>query len=290
MIKASFESIDAFEQSSFTIRAFEETSFRSPYHYHPEYEITLITKGKGKRYVGNHTENFSEGDLVLLGPNLPHCWKSEPLKKGQINAKSIVIQFNEDFLGKDFFNSVEFGTIRTLLDRSERGIVFNKSAVPALAKKIHKLLAEEMGANRVILLLDLLYTLSLNKEFCILNGITVASVQNGMDFDRINIVFNYIKNNFIKNVCLNEVANLACMTPNAFCKYFKKVTNKTFTEVVIEYRLNYATTLLINTDKSITQICFDCGFNDLAHFIRMFKIKTKTTPLQFKKKFQTTCY
>ncbi len=285
MIKPLFESINAQNDNSFSIRVFEQEAFTSPYHYHPEFELTLIYEGSGKRYVGNHMDHFNKGDLVFLGPNLPHCWKTDPYIKGEINACSIVVQFTNDFLGQDFFNKPELSDIQKLLVRSQSGIIYNRSIVPEITRDLKNLGKEEMSFKKLHILLEVLHKLSITTNFTLLNPVTHIPIQSGGNLERINKVFSYIIDNFKTNVCLDEVAQLACMTPNAFCKYFKKVTHKTFIEVVVEYRLNYATTQLIHTNKSVAQICFDCGFNDVAHFIRMFKSKMEVSPLQYKKRF-----
>ncbi len=285
MIKPLFESINTQNEDSFTIRVFEQESFTSPYHYHPEFELTLINKGCGKRYVGDHMDHFNEGDLVLLGSNLPHCWKTDPVIKGEINACSMVIQFTSDFLGKDFFNKPELSGILRLMERSQRGIVYSSSIVTEISRDLKNLCKEGMSFKKLHIFLEILHKLSITKDFTLLNRLSYISIKSGGDLERINKVFGYIIDNFKTNVCLDEVANLACMTPNAFCKYFKKITHKTFIEVVVEYRLHYATTQLIHTNKSVAQVCFDCGFNDVAHFIRMFKSKMEVSPLQYKKRF-----
>lgn len=285
MFKPFFEPINAKTDNSFSIRIFEQEAFTSPYHYHPEFELTLITKGNGKRYVGNHMDNFHKGDLVFIGPNLPHCWKTDPGIKGEINASSIVVQFTNDFLGHDFFNKPELLSIQKLLERSQRGIVYNPSIVHEITRDLKKLGKEEMSFKKLHILLEVLHKLSLTADFTVLNKLNHIPIKSGGDLERINKVFGYIIDNFKTNVCLDEVASLACMTPNAFCKYFKKITQKTFIEVVVEYRLNYAATQLIHTNKPVAEICFDCGFNDVAHFIRMFKSKMEVSPLQYKKQF-----
>ena len=285
MIKPLFEQITAQNYNSFSIRVFEQEAFTSPYHYHPEFELTLINKGCGKRYVGDHMDQFNKSDLVLLGPNLPHCWKTDPYIKGEINASSIVVQFTNDFLGQDFFKKPELSGILKLLERSQRGIVYNRSIVPEISRDLRNLDKEEMSFKKLHIFLEVLHKLSITTDFTLLNRLSYIPAQSGGELERINKVFAYIIENFKTSVSLDEVANLACMTPNAFCKYFKKVTHKTFIEVVVEYRIHYAATQLRNTNKSISQICFDCGFNDVAHFIRMFKSKMEISPLQYKKRF-----
>ncbi|MEJ7739684.1 MAG: AraC family transcriptional regulator [Chitinophagaceae bacterium] len=285
MIKPAFEAINSLTENSFLVRVFEEEAFTSPYHYHPEFELTLITRGSGKRYVGNHMDHFKEGDLVFLGANLPHCWKTDPIHKGEINAGSIVIQFTENFLGADFFNKPELAVISNLLKRSSCGIQFKGAAGAAISEAIKNLAGEEVRFKQLLYLLDILYRLSITSDYTQLNRLNHIYTRNGNDLERLNTVFSYIIDNFKIGILLNEAASRANMTPNAFCKYFKKTTHKTFIEVVVEYRLHYSTIQLIHTNKSVAEICFDCGFNDVAHFSRMFKTKMNISPLQYRKTF-----
>ncbi|MEJ7766421.1 MAG: AraC family transcriptional regulator [Chitinophagaceae bacterium] len=285
MIKPYFEAIKPLTRDSFLVRIFEEEAFTSPYHYHPEYELTLITRGSGKRYVGNHMDHYKEGDLVLLAANLPHCWKTDPIRKGVNNAGSIVIQFTEDFMGADFFSKPELAGIKYVLKRSSCGILFNGAHAAEVSKTMQHIAMEEDRFKQFHCLLDILYKLS-NIDDCIsLNQLANISPQNGAELERINTVFSYIIDNFKIGVFLNEAARRANMTPNAFCKYFKKITHKTFIEVVVDYRLHYSTTQLLHTNKPVGQICFECGFNDVAHFSRMFKLRMKISPLQYRKSF-----
>lgn len=283
MVKPYFESVNVQKTNSFTVRVFEEKAFASPYHYHPEFELTLITKGSGKRYVGNHMGHFSKGDLFFLAPNLPHCWKTEPSRG--VNACSIVVQFAGDFMGIDFFNKPELSVIHRLMERSQSGLVYKPSFVPEIIEDMKKLSKEQSGFKKLHLLLDVLHKLSVANEFTLLTSSNPLPAQISSDLERINRVFKYISDNYKTNFSLDKVAEHACMTPNAFCKYFKKVTHKTFREVVIDYRLNFATNQLIHTNNPVAQICFDCGFNDVAHFIRTFKSKMDMPPLKYRKKF-----
>jgi AraC-like DNA-binding protein len=285
MIKPSFEVINPLTRDSFLVRVFEEEAFTSPYHYHPEFELTIITKGSGKRYVGNHMDYFKEGDLVFLGANLPHCWKTDPINKGEINASSIVIQFSGNFMGEDFLNKPELTDIQSLLKRSSCGIVYRGALVAEISNAMKSMAKEAIRFKQLQSLLDILYKLSISPECTLLNRLNSIPTQNGSELERLNTVFSYIIDNFKIGVFLNEAARLANMTPNAFCKYFKKTTHKTFIEVVVEYRLHYSTIQLIHSNKSVCQICFDCGFNDVAHFSRMFKTKMNISPLQYRKTF-----
>ncbi len=285
MVQPLFESIHSRLENSFSIRTFEQHAFTSPYHYHPEFELTLIRKGKGKRYIGNQMNHFCNQELVFMGPNLPHCWKTDPLVQEKVNASSIVVQFNINFLGEDFFQKPELAPIKKFLDMSQRGIVFGSTVIPAISDSLEAMVNEPVNFKKLHIFLDILHRLSTTTNFKLLNSLSYIPLQNAKDMERINKIFTYIVENFKTNVKLEDVACEACMTQNAFCKYFKKMTHKTFIEVVLEYRLDFAISLLLNTDKSIEHICFECGFNDTVYFIRMFKSKMRLSPLQYKKKF-----
>src|ERR1700749_3666853 len=153
MIKASFEVLQPGNRQSFLVRRFDQWAFDGPYHFHPEYELTYITKGSGKSYVGSHMEDFDAGDLVLLGPNLPHCWKLSELEKLQSDAGAIVIQFNENFLGEDFFSKPELQEIKKLFQRSSSGISFKGITQDAINKKLHILSSDGSNFDKMIALL-----------------------------------------------------------------------------------------------------------------------------------------
>jgi len=286
MLKPSLEPIQTTGQNSFLLRQFEEEAFSAPYHFHPEYELTLITKGEGRRYIGNNMDSYIAHDLVFIGPNLPHCWKTEPIIKGQKNAGSIVIHFKEDFLGADFFKQKELIHVKDMLDKSSSGISFEESVKPAAIEKIIALMNEQHSLKKLLLLLELLDFLSASGKLLLLNGETGNVKQSTSDKERINAVLAYIIENFKEKISLEKASSVANMTTNSFCKYFKKITRKTFMDVVIEYRLNYATKQLVYTDKPVSHICFESGFNDIAHFSRMFKQKMKSTPLEYRKHFR----
>lgn len=285
MIKASYEVLQPASGQSFLIRKFGKLAFDAPYHFHEEFELTYIVYGKGKRYVGSHMEDFSSGDLVLLGPNLPHCWKVDPDERDGEDASAIVVQFHANFLGDDFFDKAELQSIKKLFQRSASGISFS----PVLRNTINKsmkLLAEEKSYFKMLMsLLEIMQRLSVSSEYKLLDRQRSVAEQSRAEQERINPVFAYLVENFRGRVSLDEASGIAHMTPNAFCKYFKKITRKTFMETVIEYRLNYATQQLIQTDKPISDISFDSGFGDVSHFYKMFKHKMLQSPLNYRKNF-----
>jgi AraC-like DNA-binding protein len=288
MIKATYEVLQPANGQSFLVRKFDKLAFDAPYHFHEEYELTYIIKGSGKRYVGSHMEDFVAGDLVLLGPNLPHCWKLEPTNVLPVDASAIVIQFNDSFLGDDFFNKFELQQIKRLFQKSGCGVSFH-SEVQEEVKHHLLALAEEKSNFRILInLLEVLQLMASSEDYMLLDQHRIIAERTLAQRERINPVFAYLVENFRKPVSLEAAAGIANMTTNAFCKYFKKVTRKTFMETIIEYRLNYAVQQLVQTDKPISEISFESGFGDVSHFYKMFKAKMQVSPLNYRKKFMHT--
>jgi len=285
MIKASFEILQPVNGQSFLFRKFDKSAFDAPYHFHPEYELTYILNGTGKRYAGSHMDDFTTGDLVLLGPNLPHCWKLEPSKEIQTEASAIVVQFDGAFLGEDFFNKNEVQHVKKLFQRSGCGISFNSDVQKAVNQSLLVLAKEKSNFRMLMGLLEILHRLASSNEYVLLDQNRIIAERSVAEQERINPVFAYLVENFRQHVSLDIAAGIANMTTNAFCKYFKKITRKTFMETIIEYRLNYAIQQLVQTDKPISEISFESGFGDVSHFYKMFKTKMHMSPLNYRKKF-----
>jgi AraC-like DNA-binding protein len=285
MIKASFEIIQPLSGQSFLFRKFDNAAFDAPYHFHPEYELTYIMDGYGKRYVGSHMEDFAPGDLVLLGPNLPHCWKLVGNMDGKSKASAIVVQFDAAFLGDDFFNKDELLYIKKLFLKSASGISFHAGTRTAVNHQLQVLSKEKNNFKLLIGLLEVLQKLASTNDFVLLDQNMMVAERSVAEQERINPVFAYLVENFRQPVSLDVAAGIAHMTTNAFCKYFKKITRKTFMETIIEYRLNYAIQQLVQTDKPISDISYESGFGDVSHFYKMFKVKMGLSPLNYRKKF-----
>ncbi|MDN3579548.1 AraC family transcriptional regulator [Mucilaginibacter flavus] len=285
MIKASYEILQPSNSQSFLVRKFDKLAFDAPYHFHEEYELTCIIKGSGKRYVGSHMEDFASGDVVLLGPNLPHCWKLEAGEIPAGQASAIVIQFNDAFLGSDFFNRSELLQIKNLFQKSGCGVSFHSDTQAEVKRLLLNLVEEKNNFKILIGLLEVLQCMASSDEYILLDQHRIVAERSSAERERINPVFAYLVENFRKQVSLDTAAGIANMTTNAFCKYFKKVTRKTFMETIIEYRLNYAIQQLVQTDKPISEISYESGFGDVSHFYKMFKAKMNLSPLNYRKRF-----
>ncbi len=285
MLKASLEYVQSSGNHAFLLRNFGAEAFEAPYHFHPEYELTYITQGSGKRYVGSHMNNFGPDDLVLVGPNVPHCWKLEALP-GEQPAAAVVIQFSAEMLGEKLLEKREMDAIRKLLNRARAGIAFSESISMQLGGALRSL-PDKAGFYGFIEFLEILQHLAEDDMCTVFDQDNAIAMQTLAEQQRMAPVFGYLVEHFRSRVSLKEVAAIAHMTPQAFCKYFKKITRKTFMDTVMEYRLNYATQQLIQTDKAVADIAFESGFADVSFFYRTFKKKTKLSPLHYRRQFMT---
>ena len=262
--------------SSFHAFRYQVPYFQFKWHYHPEFELTYIVKGNGYRIVGNSYEPFNDGDLVLLGSNLPHTWSGKA--DGDVNSDAIVIQFSSEFI-LPFLELNESLLIKNMLDSSLRGINFEPDE--QLVTKIIEI-TETNGVERILKLISILDILS-KKQIKLIAPNTFHNVVSKKSEVRINNVCLFIQNNFQNKIYLKEVADLIYLTESNFCKFFKKATGKTYSDYVNEIRINEASRLLIQSDKTISQISFECGFETLSYFNRVFLNKKGTTPSVYRK-------
>ncbi|WP_316837935.1 AraC family transcriptional regulator [Pedobacter nutrimenti] len=272
-------------QHSIFIKEVHVKNLNNPLHFHNEYEMVLINASSGRRIVGDSIEDFSAGDLVLMGPNLPHVMYNDkeyydPASDREV--KAIVTYFRLDWLNEEFINSNEVTRFNELLKDINRGIRVYGRSQKQVVRLLNKLL-QSTGLKRIINLLHILNLLSETKEYKCLASVGYSNPHNQKDVQRINRVYNYIMNNFAEEITLKNASMLANMTISAFCKYFKAQTQKTFTQFVNEVRIGYACKLLCNDSLSISQVCFQSGFNNLTNFNRNFKHYTKVSPSDFKK-------
>ena len=287
-MKASLEHLDTQENSSFQIKEVIQNRFDAPYHYHPAFELTLIIAGEGKRFVGNHIADFHSGDLVLLGSNLPHCWQNHRQdwlveSEDSQQAQALVIHFTADFLGADFFNKPECKPIKQLLDKSRGGFSIQG---PTQDRVVREMLAlKELNPfARLMSLLNILQLIANSgADSQPIDTNEISYQLSSTDLDRINRIYAYVIANYTQEVHLDEVAHLANMTETAFCRYFKKVTKKTFVSLVTEFRIKHACELLRTSNKAMAEICFESGFGNLSHFNKQFKQYMNETPLQYRK-------
>ena len=277
MLKPDYESISPDLGHSYKYGYFDTNqpnNNKLKWHYHPELELVYINSGVGKRQVGTHLSNYNDGDLVLIGPYLPHTGFTKGFDEGQ---KEVVIQFNQGIFNDAFQNFEELKIINQLLELSKKGIVFNGSIKDDIGIRMEGLQYESQ-VDSFLTFIKILYDLATHKEKQILNAEGYAFISSPMENKRLKVIFNYIRDNFMEQIALDDIADKVYMTPQSFCRFFKKSTNKTFTAFLNEYRVNHATKLLVETEDDIKSICFECGFNNLSNFFRNFKRITNLTP------------
>jgi AraC-like DNA-binding protein len=278
-MKARYEDITSKKgDASFVAYAFTVPAFEFKWHYHPEYELTLITRGSGKRLVGDSYENFETGDLVLLGPGLPHTWSSNEVQNK--NASAVVIQFSESFLEK-FISLPEFKGIGDLLTSAMRGLYFSRSN--ELREDIERL-PDRSGVEKITSLLNILQKLSTQKSNH-LSSEYFSAVKGEENENRINKVCQYIQKQASRSIDLEQTAALIHLSPSAFCKFFKRATGKTFSDYVNDIRIGNACHLLTESDKAVGEIAYETGFESLTYFNRVFLKKKKVTPRSFRNTF-----
>ena len=248
------------------------------WHFHPEIELVYVNKGKGKRHIGNHISYFNNSQLVLIGSNLPHVGYLDRLTT---NGSETLIQFKPDFLGNDFFNIPEMHAIDALFERAKKGIRFNIEIKQRIGAKIERLV-ELDGVHRITSFLEILNDLATTGDYTLLNANGFAFEAIQQDSNKIEVVYKHINDHFKEHISLDEISEIVSMTVPAFCRYFKKSTGKTFTKLVNEYRVVHATKLLAESNMSITDVSFECGFNNFSHFNKLFKIFTGKSALKYR--------
>lgn len=251
---------------------------RPYWHYHPELELVYVQGGNGKRHIGSHLSYFQDGELVLIGPNLPHQGFTNRLSGHKAET---VIHFREDFLGSMFFQIPEMKSILGLIERSRRGLSFFGLSKDRIGKKIQVIPFFDKF-DQMIRLIQALKELGDSEEYTILNAEGFTMEMAPQDNDRINVVLNYIQRNFHKTITLSEITDLVSMTVPSFCRYFRKLNGKTFTQFVNEYRLVHASKLLAEKQIGIAEVCFQSGFNNYSHFIKQFKAFTGKKPSEYR--------
>ncbi|MBN2281560.1 MAG: AraC family transcriptional regulator [Candidatus Marinimicrobia bacterium] len=261
-------------QNSFKVLQYQVAEFNMAFHFHQEYELVYIAKGKGMRYIGNSVEKFEQGDMIFVGPNLGHMWKSENSENSQ--AEAIVIQFSVN-LFQSLIDTPEFRKIKQLLEQANSGIKILGNLRDNILVKMKSLLKYK-AAKSVISLLEILDDISESDEILTLNS---DKTQIFTYDKRINAVHQFAHAFYHQNISLENAASIANMEKSAFCRFFKDKTQKTFTRFLNELRIDKACDLLQKKEKSVTEVAFECGFNNMANFYRQFKKATGKTPGRF---------
>jgi len=257
-------------------------------HYHPEVELIYFKEGQGTRFIGDNINTFQPGDVILVGAGLPHYFSfDDKYFTSQIEEVNVfVIQFCDNFWGKDFLNIPENLPLKNILETAKRGI-----QVTGETKKYIGKLLEEMhsavGCRKILLLLDALITIANSGDYKLLSSIGFQPNILETENDRINSIYQYSLANYKRKIQMVEVAAIAYMSPNSFCRFFKSKTRKTYSKFLLEIKVGIACKFLIGNNLSIKQICYESGFNNFASFHKYFKLITNKTPLNYQKEFMS---
>ena len=265
-------------QHSFLAFEIKQNGLDFFWHYHPEYELTLIVNGKGRRLIGDHHEYFESGDLVLIGPGLPHTWVSDSSMKEKCEV--IVIQFSIDFIER-FSGLDETDSISKLLFRSKQGISINDNKSAAIKELIIQL-PQKNGIHKITDLLHILDELS-KLKLTFLASSFYQPLKGSTNEKRINVVCQYIQKHASEQLTIQKTAALIHLSPSAFCKFFKRMTGKTFSDYVNEMRIANVCNDLLATDKQVAEIAYENGFETLTYFNRIFLKKIKMRPSNYRK-------
>jgi AraC-like DNA-binding protein len=274
-------------QQSFSVRYDAVPFFFKELHFHPEIELVYIHKGSGTQFLGNHLQHFKAGDMILVGSGISHLWKCDEAYfagNSTLRAEATVVHFLTDALGKEFFLLPENIPITKLFSRAKLGLIIHNKTKENIIILLADLLKSN-GTKKIILLLEILNALAESEDVESINTKESLMVQTEKEPGRMNLILQYMLTNFQHNILLKEIASVANLSPNAFCRYFKLRTNKTYSRFLMEIRINHACKLLADTNKTVSDICYDSGFNNISNFNRYFKLTTNHSPLQYRNKY-----
>jgi AraC-like DNA-binding protein len=251
-------------------------------------ELVYIIKGSGRQFIGGSVNYFKSGDMILVGENLPHLWRCDEKyldKTEELHCEAYVVHFNSNCLGKDFFHLPENKNLLTLIKKAKHGIRIKNHTKSGVIKFMQEMLTAA-PAKRIILLIQILEIIAASKP----KKPICRQLQNfdfsPADSEKMNNIYQYIMEHFSQDLSLKEIAGVACLSPNSFCRYFKSRINKSFSQFLIEIRIGHACKLLAETEMSVAEICYQCGYNNFSNFNRHFKTITLRTPMQHRKYYQ----
>ncbi len=272
------------QNDCFTVFSRTKSTFDFPLHYHEEFELNFIQNAKGaKRIIGDSMGEIEDYELALIGPNLQHGWFTNFCTTTEI--KEVTIQFHKDLLDDKFLRRNQLSFIRSMLEKSTRGILFSEETTKQLAPRINTL-NQKHGFDSVLELFSILHDLSISRNFKILSDSSFnRQEQVTYSSRRVERAFEHMNQNFHKVISLSDVAKLVNMTDVAFSRFFKTRTGINFIDSLTEIRLGHASRMLIDTTQSIGEIAYRCGFNNISNFNRIFKKKKGCTPKEFRESY-----
>lgn len=272
---------------SFSVRRDLVPHMNNKWHYHPEVELIHLKKGCGTQFIGDSIKSFRSGDIVLVGAHLAHYWRFDDAyfkDESKLSADVRVAHFSENFWGDQFLNLPENKAIKILLENSRRGLQVNGKIKTKVAELLEQMLIAE-GTQRITLLMEALSLIANCNQTTKLSSIGFKQSYDESENMRINAIYNYTLEHFRRKIHLEEIAKVAVISPNSFCRYFKSKTRKTYSRFLTEIKVGHACKLLIENKLNIKQLCYESGFNNLASFHKYFKITTGKSPISYQKEY-----
>ena len=263
-----------------------KTEFTYPLHRHREFELNFIEHGAGvRRIVGDSVEEIGDFELVLIGSEgLEHVWEQGNCKSADI--REITIQFSKDIFNENLLSKNQFVSIKKMLDKAEHGLAFPLSAIMKVYSALDTLAVEKEKFVQFLKFLYILYELSMADGVKVLASSSFANTSRNKESRRVQKVKQYINDHYSEPLMLNDLADIAGMSPVAFSRFFRIRTNRTLSDYIADIRLGFAARLLVDTTKNISEICYECGFNNLSNFDRTFKNKRGSTPREFREMYK----
>jgi AraC-like DNA-binding protein len=287
IMKPHFLKVAVGTELSFSVRRDVVPFFYNRLHFHPEIELVYIHKGTGTQFIGSTVTRFAPGNLIMVGSNLPHMWGCDPVyfeaAGDGLSAEATVVHFHPNFLGDSFFNLPEHRSYQLLLAKSMQGLRVAGKTKVKVVELMHRL-SKAKVSDRVLLLLLILRQLAQSTETNVIATTDFTAQLSISETSRLNNIYQYILQNFHESISLEKVASIAHISPRSFCRYFKLHTQKTFSGFLIEVRIAHACKLLQQEDKTVCEVCYECGFNNLSNFYRLFRKQMNITPLDYKRK------
>jgi AraC-like DNA-binding protein len=266
----------------FYLAARDKKMFDYPLHRHEEYELNFVSHCTGaRRVVGDSMEELGAYDLVLIGGGLPHCWEQYHCTSESIHE--VTIQFSSDLLSPQLMMKTQLDSIREMFERARTGLAFSMPTILSLYSKLEELTQAQPGFLRLLKLFEILYLLSRSSEDShTLSSSSFAEVKSSTDSRRVRKVEDEIEQNYSRQIYLKDLADMVGMTPTAFSRFFKVRTGRTLSDYIIDIRMGHAARMLVNTTMTMSEICYECGFNNISNFNRIFKKRKGCCPKEFR--------
>lgn len=274
------------EKDCFYIVERHKTEFTYPLHQHKEFELNFIEHGRGvRRIVGDSVEEIGDYELVLIGgEDLEHVWEQGSCKSKDI--REITVQFSGDIFGDDLLSKNQFASIKRMLRRAGHGLSFSIKSIMRVYSTLDNIASEQEKFVQFLKFLYILYELSISDDVRVLASSSFAHSKRSMESTRVQKVKQYISDHYAEPLRLDDLAELVGMSPVSFSRFFRQRTGRTLSEYIIDIRLGYAARMLVDTSRNISEICYECGFNNLSNFNRTFKAKRNYTPRDFRAMFK----